>query len=263
MPEMSLQDAVRKVLRDAGTELHYREIADIIASEGLRENMGATPDKTVAAALSIMRKGGERIEVPRRGYYALASPVPATVEPAKEVIDEEDDILDEGDVRISAYGLYWERDKVEWDVSGRRIELLGRQNRAATPVDFSHQQGVYLLHQMQTVTYVGRTGSDNTGLFARLKSHVINPRRTGRWDRFSWFGFRPVREDGQLGDIPDAVTTDLLITIVEAVLIETYLPSFNDKSGDLMGELYEQVIDPDIAKERAAALLREAIGGVG
>ena len=69
MPEMSLQDAVRKVLAEAEEPLYYKEIASIIAAEGLRENMGATPDKTVAAALSVMRKYGEQIDVPRRGYY--------------------------------------------------------------------------------------------------------------------------------------------------------------------------------------------------
>ena len=69
-----------------------------------------------------------------------------------------------------------------------------------------------------------------------------------------------MNETGELLPVPPALTTDLLITILEAVLIETYLPPFNDKGGDLMRELYEQVIDPDIAKERASALLREALG---
>ena len=260
MPEMSLQDAVRKVLADASEPLHYREISDIIAAEGLRENMGATPDKTVAAALSVMRKNGERIDVPKRGYYVVGSLSSPQLDPSDVTDDDEGGDADNTTVSIAAYGLYWERDKVEWDVSGQKIELLGRQNSAATPVNFANQQGIYLLHQIQTVTYVGRTAAENNGLFLRLQSHVRNPRRSGRWDRFSWFGIRPVNENGELLSAPSALTTDLLITILEAVLIETYLPPFNDKSGDLMGELYEQVIDPDIAQARASSLLREALG---
>ena len=262
MPEMSLQDAVRLVLREASEPLHYREIADIIAAERYREAMGATPDKTVAAALSAMRRNGENYSMPGRpGYYVhapLAVGQAASASPDDR--GEDDDPTDDSQVRIQAYGLYWERDKVEWDAGRGQIELLGRQNRAAQPVDFADQQGVYLLHQMQTVTYVGRTAATQNGLFGRLRDHVKNPRRSGRWDRFSWFGLRPVNEDATLGNAPQVLTTDLLITILEAVLIETYLPSFNDKSGDLMGELYEQVIDPDIAKERAAELLRDAMG---
>ena len=148
---------------------------------------------------------------------------------------------------------------MEWDVSGQKVELFGQQNQAATRVNFADQQGVYLLYQMQMVTYVGRTVAESNGLFYRLKSHVRNPRRSGRWDRFSWFGVRSVSPEGELLSAPPSLSTDLLITILEAVLIETFLPPFNDKSGDLMGELYEQVIDPEIAKQRAQSLLREAV----
>lgn len=260
MPEISLQDAVRKVLAEATEPLHYREISDIIAAEGLRQNMGATPDKTVAAALSVMRKSGERIDVPRRGYYVRGTRSTLSHNVSSMVDEDDEEGAGNDAVSIAAYGLYWERSKVEWDARGQKIELLGRQNSAATPVNFADQQGVYLLHQMQTVTYVGRTNAESNGLFGRLQSHIKNARRSGRWDRFSWFGIRPVNENGELSPAPSALTTDSLITILEAVLIETYLPPFNDKSGDLMGELYEQVIDPDIAKDRASALLREALG---
>ena len=256
MPEkMTLQDAVRKVLTEAQEELHYKEIASIIAAENLVERLGPTPDKSVAATISLMRSTGEEIERPKRAYYKMATPPVATDE------DEDAEVEDNASVRIAAYGLYWERDKVEWDVSGNKIELLGRPYSAQEPVlNFADQQGVYLLHQMQSVTYVGRTTADNNGLFGRLKSHTVNARRSGRWDRFSWFGIRPVSEDGKLLNAAPALTSDLLITILEAVLIETYLPSFNDKSGDMMGQLYEQVLDPDIAKNKANELLRDALG---
>lgn len=200
--------------------------------------------------------------MPRRGYYLIGTSSIETSSPASLFAEDEEESVLAGDAEVSvaAYGLYWERDKVEWDVSGQRVELLGQQNQAATPVNFADQQGVYLLHQMQMVTYVGRTVAESNGLSDRLKSHVRNPRRSGRWDRFSWFGVRSVSQEGELLSAPSSLSIDLLITILEAVLIETFLPPFNDKSGDLMGELYEQVIDPEIAKQRAQSLLREAIG---
>ena len=262
MPEMSLQDAVRKVLAEAEEPLYYKEIASIIAAEGLRENMGATPDKTVAAALSVMRKNGEQIDVPRRGYYVNRPTIAPSPSAPILVEDEEDEeYADSTAVRVAAYGLYWEREKVEWDLArGQKIELLGRPYTAPEPViNFADQQGIYLLHQMQSVTYVGRTSAESNGLLGRLKSHTTNPRRSGRWDRFSWFGLRPVSEEGELLGVPEALTSDQLITILEAVLIETYLPAFNDKRGDDMGQLYEQVIDPEIAASKANELLRDAL----
>ena len=261
MQERSLQAAVRKVLTEAAEPLHYREISAIIAAEDLWRNMGATPDRSVAAALSIMRKNGEPIAVPRRGYYLMVTSSIETSSPASLFAEDEEEpvLAEDAEVSVAAYGLYWERDKVEWDVSGQKVELFGQQNQAATRVNFADQQGVYLLYQMQMVTYVGRTVAESNGLFYRLKSHVRNPRRSGRWDRFSWFGVRSVSPEGELLSAPPSLSTDLLITILEAVLIETFLPPFNDKSGDLMGELYEQVIDPEIAKQRAQSLLREAV----
>ncbi len=255
LEKMTLQDAVRKVLTEAQEELHYKEIASIIAAENLVERLGATPDKSVAATISLMRSAGEEIERPKRAYYKIATP------PVVTDADEDAEVEDNASVRIAAYGLYWERDKVEWDVSGNKIELLGRPYGApGSVVNFADQQGIYLLHQMQSVTYVGRTTAGNNGLFSRLKDHSKNTRRVGRWDRFSWFGIRPVHEDGELLNAPSALTTDLFVTILEAVLIETHLPPFNDKSGDMMGQLYDQVLDPDIAKNKANELLRDALG---
>ena len=230
MPRMSLKKAICKVLKDTTEPLHFRVISDIIASEDLWQNMSATPDKSVAGAISEMRKEGESIDRLGRGYYAWRRPRPAS----STADANEDDDADNATVSIAAYGLYWERDKVKWDV--------GRQNRAAKTVYFADQQGVYLLHHLRTVIYVGRTSAENNGLFGRLRSHTKSDRRSGRWDRFSWFGVRPVNEDGSLSPVPapSELNTDLLIIILEAVLIETHLPPFNDKSGDLMGELYQQ-----------------------
>ena len=260
MPDMYWPDAIRKVLQEAEEPLHYKEIADIIGREEMVKTRGATPENTVIARLSDMLKDGEKIEKVKPGYYVLLNlPKDSKKKRRLEEVESQEDDRDSTQVRISAYGLYWERDQIIWQGKGSR-KILGKQPSATVEVNFADQQGVYLLHDIQTVTYVGRTNAKEKGLFARLKAHVNNPRRVGRWDRFSWFGFRPVSNEGELGCVPNELEKDSLITILESVLIETHLPPFNDKVGDLMGDLYEQVIDPEIAQERARELLRNLVG---
>ena len=139
---------------------------------------------------------------------------------------------------IANYGIYWDRDKVNWwPGPAGIIRLLGKrwqqprqfdENNLADAVNFSTQSGVYLLHQGQEVMYVGQTITEaGGGLFARLREHRENPTKSPLWDRFSWFGFRPV-ENGQLQDIPisenQSATIGAVVNVLEAVLIEVFRP---------------------------------------
>ena len=73
---------------------------------------------------------------------------------------------------------------------------------------------------------------------------------------FSWFGFRRVGDDGNFVTTDASVSTDLLITFLEAVMIESFLPPLNNKGGDLLGTMYEQVEDPDLVSRREAEFRR-------
>jgi|SRR5580692_750564 hypothetical protein len=53
---MEWKDAIVKVLSDAGTPIHYTEIAEQIVERGLREELTATPANTVAAIITISLK---------------------------------------------------------------------------------------------------------------------------------------------------------------------------------------------------------------
>jgi hypothetical protein len=101
---------------------------------------------------------------------------------------------------IKAYGLFWRADEVTWH-PGRgargQFMLLGRRgtNRPTLQlVDFRQQSGLYILYGDYGPYYVGR--ADRLG--RRLKQH-LGDRHAGKWDRFSWFGFRAVltRKDSQ------------------------------------------------------------------
>jgi hypothetical protein len=96
---------------------------------------------------------------------------------------------------VKSYGLFWRVDEVRWNPGkGAKGEfrLLGRRNKNVPTLrlaDFRHQQGIYILYGNHGPIYVGLTKKQ--GLGKRLKDH-LNDSFQGKWDRFSWFGFRIV-----------------------------------------------------------------------
>lgn len=133
---------------------------------------------------------------------------------------------------IRCYGLFWSADEVEWwpgRGKGDRFRLLGRvgQYRGKVEVcDFRRQSGIYVLYDDYGPYYVGLARGDSIG--RRLRSHTRD-RHAGKWDRFSWFGFRRVLtrrlSDGtrDLGDVPKRLLTESRWTIgdIEALLIQS------------------------------------------
>lgn len=129
---------------------------------------------------------------------------------------------------IRAYGLFWSADEVEWFPGGGnrgRYMLLGRQGERRPKLrlaDFRTQSGLYILYGDYGPYYVGK--ADRFG--RRLKQH-LKDRHAGKWNRFSWFGFRPVltsRNDNGLQRLKEPRqktrgTTPQAISELEALLI--------------------------------------------
>lgn len=251
--EMPWKDAIIKVLQDDDRPLHYREIAQFIGDRGLRSRIGATPWNTVSKNLSSMVNQDDKdcdgrihkADNVEKGYYEYVT----FDSPADDDAPlREDSILDDEEqdrVRVGAFGLYWERKKIGWKTK----KILGRQGKGSQEVNFANQQGVYLLHNRQSVAYVGRTTTGS--LYQRLSVHNKD-RKSMRWDSFSWFGFRDVKDNGELNPMPDQVDSTDLISILETVLIEALEPPVNGRRGDSLGSQYQQVQDPDIVKELMA-----------
>lgn len=244
------EEAIEFVLRSADRPLHYAAIAERITEDGLKEKVGANPVASVAAILSksikdptspFQRLGG--------GEYALKTNLiaeQAAVPPPEEVVESESETGS-----LKAFGMFWRRDHVLWSGKPR---LFGRQGLGASQVNFSEQVGVYLLHDRERVIYVGRA-TDN--LYARLKAHTTD-RLGGRWDRFSWFGLRPVSNDGELGAASVPWHSGVVIETMEALLIESLEPPLNRKRGDnLAAAEYLQVLDPELEKLRKRSALAE------
>ena len=85
MKNLSYPDAAERVLTEAGTPLHYKEIAERAINQGLIKPAGATPAATLTAVIgqdiARCKTRGEpqrfvRLLPPKRGYIGLAEPLP-------------------------------------------------------------------------------------------------------------------------------------------------------------------------------------------
>lgn len=256
--EPTWKAAITEVLEEAGGPLHYEEITEKIAAKGIRKNLGATPAVTVAAQLSTsINNEGPTSPFARvlKGTYGLkkwgaAPPSEAAREAAKEnaLAQEEQYGV------ITSFGMFWQRKDVDWR---RNPRLWGMQQIGAVPVEFSEQLGIYLLYDAREIIYVGR--STERPLGRRLFEHTVD-RLSTRWDRFSWFGVRPVNEDGRLGEIPENFSRESLVPALEAVLIEALEPRQNRKRGDdLISVEYMQKQDEEIERRLIKTALENVL----
>jgi HB1, ASXL, restriction endonuclease HTH domain len=259
--DTSWRDAVLAVLKDAGHAMHYTEIAEEIVKRGLRTSYGATPATTVNVSINNdIRELGENSTFVRvgAGEYVLREKlgeIPSTL--AQGPTGEGAAIPEEEPLGIiQAFGMFWRRDLVLWK---QTPALLGQQQVGATTVDFASQRGVYLLHDGRDVVYVGRAVEQLLG--NRLFQHTAD-RLNGRWDRFSWFGFLPVSDKGEIQPETTSRTFSLgeLVPGFEALLIEALEPPQNRKRGDdLRAVEYLQAEDPKFRAAKKRQLVEELL----
>jgi hypothetical protein len=133
-------------------------------------------------------------------------------------------------MKITSFGLFWRESEIDWNPgSGNRdsFRLLGRIGANSSTLricDFRRQEGIYILYDDYGPYYVGLTRA--LGLGQRLKNHTAD-RHAGKWDRFSWFGFRSISEKPDKTGVRfleagvDQVTSSKYTTIgdLEALLI--------------------------------------------
>ena len=252
--EMTWEEATLHILGEAAEPMSCSDIAEAILERELKTTAGKTPSYTVAGVISRMRSRGDaNIIKTRPGFFQLA---PQLDEPPMAETDELDATDTVNNLAVAAYGLHWERDKVDWNA--RRLLGYDIDPNPEQAVNFANQQGVYLLHSWQSVVYVGKTTAREGGLFQRLQNHHRRQVWSGKWERFSWFGIRRVNESGEMDDGPNTASKEVVSALMEAVLIETLRPSFNQQQGNYMGTLYRQAVDPNIAMAQARALLSQA-----
>lgn len=150
--EKSWKEAIKKVLAESATPLHYTEISEQILSRGYYETDGATPAATVNAQLATsIKHDSEKSPFMRvgKGIFALRH-APAAIAPAPTPISKQNktESLAELDVELSdsiihSFGMYWQRDLVVWRNDPK---MYGKQQASSKPVDFGKQKGIYILY---------------------------------------------------------------------------------------------------------------------
>lgn len=261
MADMTWRKAILRALNDLGGEAHYADIAQEIIDRGYRskDSIGATPANTVAANISMHLK--DQLLKVSPGRYRLLDEKPSTTSLAGDAdqpvaqppsVAPGEGAADDHMGLINAFGMFWRREEVHWQ--GKATRLRGVQQDGATPTDFAGQAGVYILYDGNRVVYVGRVTATRLG--HRLAEHTRD-RLSARWDRFSWFGVRPVEENGTLGAVPAAgISVDTLIATMEALLIEGIEPPQNRRQGDGFNAVeFIQAADPDIEERRRSELI--------
>ena len=180
---LSWQDAIIEVLREADTPLDHHAIASRILSKRLRTTNGMTPAATVSSELGRMIRS--RVRVGREVIQRTSSGFARTSVAEAAALAEEEELEESNKITfINAYGLNWQRNTVDW---GPTIgNLRGYQADKAASVDFADQDGIYLLHHGSEIVYAGqtRTRRSQAGLYSRLKIHNEDIRKNGRWDAF-------------------------------------------------------------------------------
>lgn len=258
MAELKWKEAIVKVFEDEKKALHYTEIAELIAEKGYRKSLGATPQDTVSANMTTDIKNNQEKSIfakVDRGIYILRK----FLDDRSQLITEESETPNDKKSKVrtkvvNAFGIYWNRNFVHWKTNP---DLLGIQQIGATEVNFKDQRGIYLLYDGREIIYVGQAIEQTLG--QRLKQHTSD-RLSGRWDRFSWFGFYSVNDKGHLLDRKKFENLDIqaLADTLEAILIESVEPRQNRKQGNtLSGMEYLQKESSEIKKRKTEELLRE------
>ena len=259
--EKSWKEAIKKVLAESESPLHYTEISEQILSRGYYETEGATPAATVNAQLaSSIKHDGNKSPFMRvgKGIFALKNSPGAAIILASPPISKQEKLetLAESDVMLSdsiihSFGMYWQRDLVVWRKDPRMYE---KQQALSKPVDFGKQKGIYILYDHHTVVYIGR--SIDRPLGKRLFEHTVD-RLGSRWNRFSWFGLLDVTQEGNLRETTLNTSLASLIATLESLLIEALEPPQNRKRGDDFSAIeYIQDIDPELKEKEIKNTLR-------
>ncbi|AWO00685.1 hypothetical protein DLD77_02725 [Chitinophaga alhagiae] len=257
-------DAIIKVLQEEGKSMHYEEIAQKILDKNFRTKVGATPAATVVSIITtdINQKKEESAFIRvGLGEYFLRHSTQVIISP--EVVSAEEEIEEQKKIDeavkeftdqgiIKTFGMYWSRDYILWK---NNPTLYGAEQRGSTPVNFGSQIGIYLLHDGRDVIYIGQALEQS--IAQRLYQHTSD-RLGGRWNRFSWFGLRGVKQNGILTDIASQLTTSLseLTNTLEAILVEALEPRQNRKRGNMFyGLEFIQEKDPELSKRDMVSLL--------
>ena len=231
----SLWRAAHEVLlRAGGGPMHVETIDNKIHELGLYKSSSANRGNNLHSALMqhIKAKDGQSniVKLPGTRMFELRS-----LDRTQALNEADFDFdFDTPERRLGsalgAFGTYWDRHKVDWRDDPR---LIGYQKDASMTVDFHAQNGIYVLHDNTEIINIGKADS---AIGKRLKDHTDDHLKA-RWNRFSFFGFKRVDENGHLICNRNLYTAEEVTELLEGVLIELLEPPTNRKRGKDMAAL--------------------------
>ena len=153
---------------------------------------------------------------------------------------------------IKAYGLFWRADDTAWRPGrGGKFRLVGRDTvnkRRLLVADMRSQSGIYILYSEHGPYYVGLVGNERLG--PRLRDHYLKDRHSGKWNRFSWFGFRDGEGFCELKDLAERAHGQPAkeLADIEALLIQAFgLSSNKSRMRFRAAHRWDQVKEVDVA----------------
>ena len=163
-------------------------------------------------------------------------------------------------------GSRWKAEDVFWRSAAKNAKLLGvpAKARRSSEANFAQQSGIYVLYSDFIPIYVGQA---NCTLFSRLKMHYVSGDFVGRWDRFTWFGFREVIGGNKpvlrMAGSDFHITTNQLLDHLEAMLIHSCEPRLNGQEGRFGKGVtrYKQVRDPRLGPSDRELIEAMAVKG--
>ena len=251
MAELTWKKAIIRVLEEEKKALHYAQISNFIADKGYRDSLGATPQDTVNAQMTTdINKNGEKSIFAKvdRGVYILRKFLDDESQKIIQKQEDSDEVSKDNKQEqfkiVNSFGIYWDRSLVYW--CSTNPDLFAIQQKGANPINFKEQIGIYLLHDSRETIYVGQAIKQALG--KRIKDHTTD-RLSGRWNRFSWFGFYPINKKGELITNIGLVNIGIehIGDLLEAILIESIEPKQNRKQGNLFNGIeYIQKEAPEL-----------------
>jgi hypothetical protein len=144
---------------------------------------------------------------------------------------------------------------------GKKGRLLGlATGNSGAIIDFAEQIGIYVLYNDPLqIMYVGQAGGRNDArIIDRLRTHTRD-HLAQLWTRFSWFGIRWVKTDGDLAKGAAAANSPIpdVLDHMEAILRTITNPPYN-RQGGRFGEAtqYIQHRDAEALNPPVAEMVR-------
>lgn len=239
---MTWGDAAFEVLKKAKSPLHYKVILKTIEEQRLRAVTGKTPAGSLYVACKNLKSDG-LITLPEPGVFALAQNPDTDGGGQTENAQAAADLL-------FPHGRYWQADSIDWKpTNGNLWGYLGEPPPFESLHDFADHPGLYVLHHTHAplgILYVGKT---DAGLYQRLRNHRTD-KCEGRWDSFSWFSLRGMRELEPTDEFE--LDRSRFLKLMEAFMLECFLPPLNNQrtGKKTMFAAYEQLERESVTSHR-------------